>query len=277
MGTALALLYLHFFSSGPAGAVTAAAESGPCSLDNAIPATVAAINGDFDLLLDDGRRAALSGLEFPPPAGEKGGKDMSEAARKRLSDWLAGRDIFIGALASGPDRWGRAPARAYAPAGEGAAAPIVSVGAALLEEGLARFRPDPPATPCANEYRAAEASAREASRGLWAEAAARPVSTGEGVAASLHQRKGMIILEGKIRSVGESKAALYLNFGQKRADNASVVVLRRNLAILQSSGIDPRALVGRMVRVRGLVEAAFGPRIEISSPAEIEILEPAAP
>ncbi len=284
-----AALALLFFFTWPARALTPAPESGPCSLDDAIPATVAAVDEDFELLLDDGRRAALSGLEFSPPAKETdgargaqeaagaGGKDLRAAAHKRLSSWLVGRDVFIGAFAAGSDRWGRTPVRTYAPAREGAEASIVSVGAALLEEGLARFRPDPPVAACAAEYRAAEATAREAARGLWSEAAARPVVAGDGDAMTLRRRKGMAILEGKINSFGESKAAFYLNFGQKRTDNVSVVVLRRNLAILQASGIDPRTLVGRLVRVRGLVEAAFGPRIEISSPIEIEILEPAAP
>jgi endonuclease YncB( thermonuclease family) len=262
--------------ASPAVALPPAAESGPCSLDAAAPATVAAVDEDFELLLDDGRRAAISGLEFPPPAAAPQ-RDLRAAAHKRLSSWIVGRDVFVAAFGGATDRWGRTPARAYAPTGDGAAAPIVSVGAALLEEGLARFRPDLSAAPCAADYRMAEATAREAARGLWAEPAARPVMAGEGAAAALQGRKGMTLLEGRITSIGETKATVYLNFGQKRADNASVVVLRRNLAILQASGIDPRTLVGRLVRVRGLVEAAFGPRIEISSPAEIEILEPAAP
>lgn len=282
-----AALALGLLLSAPARALPPAAESGPCSLVDANPGMVAAVDEDFDLLLDDGRRAALSGLEFPPPApasedsgaGEEGratGKDLRAAAYRRLAAWLVGRDVFIGAFAAATDRWGRAPVRVYASAGEEAQAPIVSVGAALLEEGLARFRPDPPAASCANAYRAAEERARETARGLWADPDARTIVAGDAVAA-LRRRKGMVVIEGKISSIGESRGTVYLNFGQKRIDNVSVVVLRRNLAILQASGIDPRTLVGRLVRVRGLVEAAFGPRIEISSPAEIEILEPAAP
>lgn len=263
------------FHAGPVAALSPAAETGACSLENAVPATVAAVDDDFDLLLDDGRRASLSGLEFLPPASPDSA-DRRAAAHKRLSGWLSGRDVFIGAFSGAPDRWGRTPARIYAAAGEAAGAPMVSVGAVLLEEGFARFRPDPPAAACVADYRAAEATARNAGRGLWADAAARPVAAGEGAAALL-QRKGMVVLEGIINSVGETRAAIYLNFGQKRADTVSVVVLRRNLAILQASGIDPRKLAGRWVRVRGLIETGFGPRIEISTPAEIEILENAAP
>ncbi len=201
---------------------------------------------------------------------------VGSGANARLSRWLAGKDVFIRAFSSAPDRWGRTPAAVFAPTGEDAAAPIVSIGAALLEEGLARFRPDPPSAPCATAYLAAEATAREARRGLWSDGAMQTVAAGEG-ARSLLQRKGMVILEGRISSFGESRGLVFLNFGQKRAEAVSIVVLRRNLAMLQGSGINPAKLVGRKVRVRGLIETGFGPRIEVSTPAEIEILDDAAP
>ena len=149
---------LAAFLANPAAALAPAAETGACSLENATPATVAVIENNGELLLDDGRRARLSGVEFPPAGG---------AAHKRLSQWLAGQDVFIRAFSGAPDRWGRTPAAFFAAQGSDAAAPIVSVGAALLEEGLARFRPDPPAAPCATEYRAAEAiGAGRAARAL---------------------------------------------------------------------------------------------------------------
>ncbi len=134
-------------------------------------------------------------------------------AHKRLSQWLAGQDVFIRAFSGASDRWGRTPAALFAAQGSDAAAPIVSVGTALLEEGLARFRPDPPSAPCAAEYRAAETIARDARRGIWVDAAMLPVSAGEG-ARSLLQRKGMVILEGKISSFGELRGLVFLNFGQ---------------------------------------------------------------
>lgn len=145
------------------------------------------------------------------------------------------------------------------------------MGGALLEEGLARFRPDASAAPCARDYLAAEAPAREAERGLWADPAMRPLDAARG--AALLQRKGIVAVEGRISSFGESRGAIYLNFGQKRAEDFAVVISRRNLAMFQASGIEPRTLIGRRARVRGLIETSFGPRMEISAPAEIEILE----
>ncbi|WP_442753873.1 thermonuclease family protein [Methylocystis sp. JAN1] len=268
-GTCLALA-LALVLSTSARSLAAAAETGACSLENTVPATVAAVDDDFDLLLDDGRRAVLSGLEFPP-SSDKGAPDLRAAARKRLSGWLAGKDVFLAELAAGFDRWGRIPARVFATQGDGPEAPLVSVGGAALEEGLARFRPDAPAAACARDYLAAEAPARDAGRGLWADPRLRPADAADG--AGLLQRKGMAVAEGKISSVGESRGAIYLNFGQKRAEDFAVVILRRNLAMFRASGIEPRALIGRRARVRGLIETGLGPRMEISAPAEIEILE----
>ena len=256
--------------SAPALAQPPAPETGACSLEGAVPATVAAVDEDFELLLDDGRRAVLSGLEFPPPVKE--GPDLRAAAHKRLSDWLAGRDIFLGAFASTSDRWSRVPSRLFAVSGEGANAPLVSVAAALLAAGEARFRPDPTAAACAKDYLSAEAPAREAGLGLWTRPEFHPINpSAAGAREDLIRRKGMVVVAGAIRSVGESERAIYLNFGEKRRDDFAVVISRRNLAMF--AGIEPRSLVGRKARVRGLIETGFGPRIEIVTPAEIEFVD----
>lgn len=244
-----------------------ATETGECSLEGAVPATVAAVDEDFELLLDDGRRAALAGLDFPPPEMA----ELRAAIRNRLSSWLAGRDIFLGAFASTLDRWGRAPARIYAsPAEGGALAPLTSVAAALLSAGDARFRPDPAVAACAKAYLAAEAPARDSGVGVWSRPELRPIDvSAPGAVDDLKRRKGMIVVVGAIRSVGESRRAFYLNFGDKWRDSFTVVILRRNLAIFGQ--IEPRLLVGRRVRVRGLIET--GARIEIATPAEIEFVD----
>ncbi|KAF2991683.1 thermonuclease family protein [Methylocystis sp. MJC1] len=269
----LAVVALCLFFAPRARALSPAPETGACSLENAAPATVALVDEDLDLLIDDGRRAALTGLEFPPPPAQ-GAPERRAAAHKRLSEWLTGKDIFLGAFSGAADRWGRIPARVFAAKGEGAQAPLVSVGAALLEEGLARFRPDPPAAPCAKAYLAAEAPARETLRGLWSDPEMRPVDAGaKGSGAALLQRKGMVIVEGKIHGLGQSAGAIYLNFSQKRIEDFSVVISRRDLSILAASGIEPPRLIGRRARVRGLIETGFGPRMAISTPAEIEILD----
>lgn len=257
---------------GTAQALTPAPETGPCSLEQAVPVTVARVEADLDILLDDGRRAALTGLEFPASA---------RGALALLSGWLAGKQAFLAAASASPDRWGRIPAWAFAASGEGAAAPLVSVGEALLGAGLARFRPDPPAAPCAKAYLAAEQSARAQKLGLWADPDYALLDM-SGAAASVNQnneaflnRKGMTLVEGVVHSIGEARGTIYLNFGPRRARDFALVISRRDLGMLEQSGLSPRTLIGRRLRVRGLIETSIGPRMGVSSPAQIELLDAA--
>ena len=82
----------------------------------------------------------------------------------------------------------------------------------------------------------------------------------------------MAVLAGRVASIGETTGAIYLNFGKNRARDASAVISRKNVPIFLAQGWILRSLVGRQIRIRGLIETNNGPRIEISSPAEIELL-----
>jgi hypothetical protein len=52
-----------------------------------------------------------------------------------------------------------------------------------------------------------------------------------------------------------------------------VLFRQQILAIFEKVGVFPRALRGQRVRVRGLIETNTGPRMEIASPAELELLD----
>ena len=254
----------------PALALSAAPESGTCALDGATPATVVAIGLDFAVGLDDGRRVALAGLELPPPLDDV---EAVAAIRRRLSGWLLGKQAFIGAFAEKPDRWGRLPARIFAAATEEKTAPLVSVGAALLEAGDARFLPNRLAVGCFRDYLAAEASARAGGVGLWAVPILLPVVVPSEAAATRLRRPGMTIVEGVVRSTGATAGTFYLNFGGERGREFSVLISRRISYKNFPSGFDPAHFVGRRVRVRGLIETGFGPRLEIAYPEEIETVD----
>ncbi len=250
------------------GQTPAAPEIGPCSLAKAEPATVAGVSPDFDLILADGRRASLAGLEFPRSPG--GARD---AALTRLIVWLDGAEVFIELLAAAPNRWGSLPAQVVAASSEKPTAPLVSVGVALIGEGLARYRPDRAAAPCAKAYLQAEALPRARKTGLWAEDPEIDASTAsQATLAALAEKKGMAVLVGRVVSIGETTGAIYLNFGKNRGRDAAAVISRKNVPIVLAQGWILRSLLGRRIRVRGLIETNNGPRIEISSPAEIELL-----
>jgi hypothetical protein len=245
-----------------------APEIGPCSLAAAEPATIAKISDDFDLHFSDGRRATLAGLEFPQARGAQ-----RDAALTRLIAWLDGAQVFVETLAAAPDRWGRLPVQVIAASSDELGAPLVSVGAAMVGEGLARFRPDRAAAPCAKRYLDAENLPRAQKMGVWAEDPEIDASrASQATLEALAQKKGMTVLCGRVASIGETTNAFYLNFGKNRGRDASVVISRKNLAIFLARGWIPGSLLGRRIRVRGLIETNNGPRIEISSPAEIELL-----
>ncbi len=245
-----------------------APESGPCSLAKAEPATVASVSSNFGLLLADGRRASLAGLEFPRSVGA-----ARDAALTRLIAWLEGAQVFVEPLATAPDRWGNLPAQVIAASSEKPSAPLVSVGVALLGEGLARYRPDRAVAPCAKAFLQAEARPRAQQAGAWAEDPEIDASTAsEATLEALADKKGMTVLAGRVASIGETTGAMYLNFGKNRGREACAVISRKNMPIFLAQGWILRSLLGRRIRIRGLIETNNGPRIEISSPAEIELL-----
>ena len=245
-----------------------APETGPCSLAAAEPATIAGISDDFDLQLSDGRRATLAGVAFPQAKGAQ-----RDAALTRLIAWLDGAQVFVETLAAAPDRWGRLPVQVIAASSDAPGAPLVSVGEAMIGEGLARYRPDRAGAACAKRYLGAETGPRAHRDGVWAQ---DPEIDASGASSAtleaLARKKGMTVLSGRVTSIGETTAALFLNFGKNRGRDASVVISRKNLPIFLARGWIPRSLLGRRIRVRGLIETNNGPRIEISSPAEIELL-----
>jgi hypothetical protein len=264
MTVCVAVVLMHCL---PVAALSPALESGDCSLEGTTPATVMSIGlaagSDPELVLDDGRRASLAGLDF---------SSRGPMAQTLLTRWLAGRLVFVRAATL--DRWGRAPAQIFAAATPASASPLIAVGGAVLEAGLARYRPDPAAVPCRTLYLAAEDAARTVHAELWADASMQPVDvTAPDASSALSQRKGLTLVEGVVRSVGDSRRAIYLNLGQRRIGDFTVVISRRFSYNQPVSGFDPQKWIGRRIRVRGLIDTGWGPRIEIAGPEDIELIE----
>lgn len=261
-GRSFALVAL---AAGALALCAARAGASPCALEEAAPVEIAALDdAELDPLTRDGRRLVLSGVEFPSDAA------MRETARAYLARRLApGRVAFLALAERAPDRWGRLPAGLFVE-GEGNEEPLVSLAEALLREGLARFRPDPAAIACRNGLLTAEQKARSGELGLWASGEYHMLDAGR--PETLLRRKGLVIVEGVVDSIGEAGGSLYLNFGPRRWRDFAVVIWKRNQEIFERAGVRPRMLAGRRVRVRGLIDTGFGPRMEIFSPAQIELL-----
>jgi hypothetical protein len=123
---------------------------------------------------------------------------------------------------------------------------------------------------CASILTAAEATARQARRGIWANAAAikNPESPGD-ILAGIGR---FTVVEGKVLSVRQAGATTYLNFGRNWTRDFAVTISRRTLAAFEAAGLVPKSLENQRIRVRGWVEARGGPPIEVLRVGQIELL-----
>ena len=227
-------------------------------------AAAAGVSDGLEVTLADGRTVRLAGID--PPLATPDRPDLPARARAALEAWLAAGPAELRAVAAGPDRWGRVAAVLARPGDDAAGA-----AGALLAAGLARARPEPGVAACFPALLAAEAEARAARRGLWADPRYAVLASGDaaGLAA---QAGGLALVEG-ILHVHEGRGALYLALGRDRWGFAAVVS-RRDAARFARAGFALGDYEGTPVRLRGDLDARFGPRLRVTEPEAVESLEP---
>ena len=117
---------------------------------------------------------------------------------------------------------------------------------------------------------AAEAEARRAKRGIWADPAA--IKNAESPGDILAGIGRFTVVEGRVLSVRQAGATTYLNFGRNWTRDFAVTISRRVVPAFEAAGIGLKSLENRRIRVRGWVEARGGPRIELLRVGQIEML-----
>ncbi|MCB1536521.1 MAG: nuclease [Rhodoblastus sp.] len=228
-----------------------------CVSDQTEAARIAIVEDNFDILLADGRVAVLAGFAPEPAAPGYG----------QFRERLAGAAVRLAQLEPKPDRWGRIPAWISTGSEEDA-----GLAGEALAAGLGRYRPDPAARPCRARLLATEQAARAARRGLWDEPKLGVLDAAD-AGAALAAAKGYLVLEGRILTIGERRGRLYLNFGARRTTDFSIVISKRNAALIENAGLPLRKLGGRRLRARGLLDRGFGPLMEITSADALELLD----
>jgi endonuclease YncB( thermonuclease family) len=206
--------------------------------------------------LRDGREVLLAGIEVPP----------GNVARASLEKMLAGGKVLLKQTDSTSDRYDRLPVQVFVPreGGEG------WIQQELLAAGLAQVGSRPGDAVCAKALLQAEAPARRAKVGLWADSAYSVKASDD--YSGLSARGGRFtVAEGKVLSVRESAGTIYMNFGRVWSRNLTVTISSRNRPAFAARGMDPKKLEGTRVRVRGFVEERNGPRMEAARPEQIEI------
>jgi len=230
------------------------AAEGGCELTAAGSATAVAARDGRTLMLADGRELRLAGIE----AGED--------ARHALQTLAGGRLLQLGRLGPERDRYGRVVAYAFAGDAQ------ESLQQILLEQGRARVSARVGGKACAGVLLRAEARARAAGRGLWADPNFAPLSA-ENLARLQADRGRFALVEGKVLSVHESGATIYVNFGTHWTRDFSVTILKRLRRTFAAAGVEPKTLAGRRIRVRGWIEQRGGPIVAAAVPEQIELLK----
>jgi len=236
----------------------------PCGGETLARGSVARVTDGRTFWLGDGREVRLAGIEVPPLDPPEGA-----AARDRLADLIAGSDIVLRqAEQQKTDRYGRL--FAYASAMRNGTEH--SVQADLVAAGFARVAARVGGRACALELLGRESAARRAKLGLWASSYYESLSA-ENPADVLAELGRFALVEGKVVSVRESGATIYVNFGRRWTTDFTVTILKRNERNFLAAGLEPRKLAGRYVRVRGWIEERGGPWIEATRPEQIELAD----
>lgn len=239
-------------------ALPAAAAAPACPADRVDRrVTVTHVHDGDTVRLAGGDDLRLIGIDTPE-LGRDGAPDQpfAAAARTALVRLLAahGNRLHLRLGAERRDDYGRLLAHAYLPDGR-------SVARVLIARGLGVRVTVPPNTRHHRCYAAAEARARAAERGVWGLARYRGVPA----ARLAPDAGGFHVVRGRVRRVGEGGGAFWLEL-----DGLTLRLAKDDLAA-HFEGLEPRALTGRRLRVRGWVYRVRGQaRMNLRHPASVE-------
>jgi micrococcal nuclease len=216
---------------------------------------VVSVQSGDELTLDSGLAVRLSGIETPW-ADEAGGP----GARAALTKLVLGREIqlFYGGVRR--DSRGRALAQARLTGDRR------WVEGAMLSDGWARVRTFADNRALAGPMLEDEARARRAKRGLWV-LPDYEVRLPEEVTRDI---RGYQIVEGRVASVTTARSGVYLDFTADHKGFAAVIDPHA-VPDLTVAGVAPASLVGRLIRVRGMI--GWDGLMRIDHPEPIELLK----
>jgi endonuclease YncB( thermonuclease family) len=236
-----------------ASTVTAPALAAPCSFEAQGEGRVSAIIDARTFRMDDGREVRLAGIETATTTN----------GAAALGALVAGRNVALRGETDAPDRYGRQPAFVFVDQAE------TPVQNQLLAQGDALASSTIADKACTAELLAAEAAARRARRGIWADSAA--IKNAESPGELLARIGQFTVVEGKVLSVRQAGATSYINFGRRWTRDFAVTISRRVMPAFEAAGISLKSLENKRIRVRGWIEARGGPRIEALRVGQIEM------
>lgn len=212
------------------------------------------IDGDT-VQLSEERRLRLIGIDAPEmPHRGRPGEAGAEAARVQLQRLVADSELHLQPGETTRDDYDRLLGYLHDERDR-------DIGAEMLRAGFAVVSLHEDNAQRADAYFTAEAEAREAGRGLWAEPALQPLHAAEAAA----HRNSYRQLEGRVVATraGQANAELQLEGGLHLTVDKT--------ARERFSGAALRALEGETVRVRGVIRQRDGePLIHLRHPAQMD-------
>lgn len=239
-----------------------------CPSAGAGPAMMASVDPRLEVHLADGRRLRLAGLD--PAGSTPGDPDLADTSRTALAAAIAGKRVVAQPLSDKPDRWGRLPAMVFR---DGDITPGGLTRLAIAA-GLGRYLSEPAAHECRDAFLAAEAEARSASLGLWHDPYYGVLAADDRDAFS-ERSATIVVVEGRLWRVDAGPFRTKLRFeapGEVKRGLVVAVVLPKVVKRFEESGVHFQALIGRTMRLRGLLDLRFGPQVELAGPDALELM-----
>ncbi|GAB2178033.1 thermonuclease family protein [Dongia sp. agr-C8] len=230
-------------------------------------ATVASVIDGDTLQLGDGTTLRLAGIETPKPGLAPGDAAMAGLAAQSedaLKSLIAAQPIALRLDAGKQDRYGRRLAQVFNSKGDW-------LQAALVVAGHARVRGDGRNRAGLRMLLALEAKARAAAQGIWRHPAFAVRLADD---PQLEQYAGSYqIIEGQVFAAALAGGIGYVNFGPARETDLTLVLKKPALDLFYRAMFDVSSLTSKPIRCRGWLDLFDGPRIDISHPEQIEVLE----
>ena len=216
------------------------------------------------LVMTDGRALSLEGIRLPNAALDHSPQIIADQAFAALTDLAKGRELDAYAVWPKEDRYDRVRSQIFDHE-NGAWLQIE-----MLKRGLARVDLSPDRGECFRDLYAAEADARKAGLGLWANPAYGFKAASELTPADAGTFQ---IVVGKVLNTATQDGRVFLNFGADWRSDFTVTISADDLKTFRRMGVDPMNYEGKLVRVRGVVQAENGPAIAVGNPKQIELLQ----
>lgn len=220
---------------------------------------VARVEENGALVLDAGQRVVLEGIRLP--GADRPGTPIAAQALTVLRALVAKQELTLTTTPPSNDRYGRIRVQAF-----GAAWLQIE----LLKRGLARVSVMPDRQECSPDLYDAETEARAARRGLWTllEFAVRAAASFTAPAGSFQ------IVQGHVVNVASHDGRVFLDFNEDYRKGFSAIIAPEDRKAFRNSDLVLEELVGREVRVRGILENFNGRReMTLSNPRQIEVLK----